>query len=146
MATRFTVASALALLVVAAFDVAASDEPITVPGTREQLSASIGPGYSHVSKIRGPVRSVSSEQLGIPSLLRPGAAIAVVGPLEDAQVRLILERVGTGVADATKVTGDQAFSIVQLGDPQHDPCCTTKVLFENRNGSWTNVGVITQSH
>jgi hypothetical protein len=72
--------------------------------------------------------------------------IPIVGNLTNLDVLSILKLVEEGVMDTTKVTGDQVFAVVQLGDPEHDPCCTTTVLFEKRSGVWTNLGAIMQSH
>jgi len=72
--------------------------------------------------------------------------ISIIGTLSNQQARAILELVGEGVVETTKVTGDEQFAVVQLGDPQHDPCCITTVLFERRDGIWINLGAITQSH
>jgi hypothetical protein len=69
-----------------------------------------------------------------------------VGSISDPDVRTLLGRIDERVMDATKVTGDERFAIVQLGDPENDPCCTTTILFENRNGVWTLVADIWQSH
>ena len=121
------------------------DEPI-VTGLREKLIAGVIPGYAHVREIRQPIRRVNGEQIGAPNLLRPGAEISVVGPLTNQQVRSLLEMVEERVSDTTQVTGDQHFAVVQVGDPRRDPCCTATVLFENKDGVWTNQGTITQSH
>ncbi len=121
------------------------DEPV-VTGTRDKLVASIGPGFEHVGKIAGPVRRVTPAQLGDPRLTTRTTTIQVIGTLTDQQVHVILGLVGEEVRDATKITGDQRFAVVQLGDPKNDPCCTSTVLFENQTGIWANLGTITQSH
>ena len=146
MATRLAVLCLLASCIVASSVVTAGDEPIVVVGIRDKLRASIGPGYEHVGTIHGPARRVTAAQLGNPNPAKPGAEIAIIGTLSDQQIRAILELVGEEVPEVTTVTGDLKFAVVQLGDPQHDPCCTTTVLFENKDGIWTNIGAITQSH
>lgn len=123
----------------------ADDEP-TVAGPRDQLAARVRPGYEHVARIRQPVRQVTTEQLGSAALTRPAAVIVIVGPITDSDVLSVLKLVERDVVDTTRVTGDQAFAVVQLGDPRRDPCCTTTVLFTRRDGSWTSLGAITQSH
>jgi hypothetical protein len=145
MAARLAVFCFLTACTVALSVAIAEDEPV-VSGMRDQLRASIGPGYEHVRTIQRPTRRVAAEQLGNPNLAKPGAMISVIGTLSDQQIRAILELVGEDVLETTKVTGDQKFAVVQLGDPQRDPCCTTTVLFENKEGIWTNLGAITQSH
>jgi hypothetical protein len=123
----------------------AGDEPV-VAGLRARLTDCFRPAYEHVAAIHGPVRRVTAGQLKTMRLPRPDAAISVVGTLTDHEVHALLEVVGDGVAEATRVTGDQRFAVVQIGDPRHDPCCTTTVLFENRSEAWTNLGAITSSH
>jgi hypothetical protein len=123
----------------------ASEDAVVATSVRDQLAASVGPGYAHVAKIERPLRHVTGRVLGSPTLA-PTATIAVIGTLSDQQVRAILELVGDGSREATRVTGDHEFAVVQIGDPQRDPCCTTTVLFENRGGTWTNLGAVTQSH
>ena len=146
MAAKLPVLGFLVVCVVAASRVIASEEPTVVAGVRDQIIASIGPGYAHVAKVERPIRRVTGQALGSPNLIKPTTIISVIGTLTDQQVRTILGLVGDGVMETTKVTGDQEFAVVQLGDPQRDPCCTTTVLFENRVGIWTNLGAITQSH
>jgi|SRR5882672_3658654 len=145
MGPRFAIACLLAACTFAPLDACSEEEPV-VTGIRDQLRASIGPGYEHVRAIQNPTRRVTVEQLGNPGRAKPGTMISIIGTLSDQQTRAILELVGDGVVEATKVTGDQQFAVVQLGDPQHDPCCTTTVLFENLDGIWTNLGAIMQSH
>jgi hypothetical protein len=145
MAARFAVACLLAACTFGPSDACSEDEPV-VTGIRDQLRASIGPGYEHVRAIHSPTRRVAVEQLGNPGRAKAGTMISIIGTLSDQQARAILELVGDGVLETTKVTGDQQFAVVQLGDAERDPCCTTTVLFENRDGIWTNLGAIWQSH
>lgn len=123
----------------------ADDEP-AVAGLRDQLVAQLRPGHEHALRIREPVRRVTTEQLGSTALTRPAAMIDVVGPIADRDVLAMLKLVERDVVDTTRVTGDQQFAVVQLGNPERDPCCTTTVLFTKRNGSWANLGAVTQSH
>ena len=146
MAAKLPVVGVLVACVVTASQAIADGQPAVVVGVRDQLVASIGRGYAHVAKIERPVRRLGGQALGSPSLIKPTATISVVGTLTDQQVRTILGLVGDGVLETTKVTGDQEFAVVQLGEPQRDPCCTTTVLFESRGGNWVNLGAITQSH
>lgn len=121
------------------------EEPV-VAGIRDQLVAQVRPGHEHALRIREPVRRVTTEQLGSAALTKPAAVIAIVGPLADSDVLAMLKLVGRDVVDTTRVTGDQQFAVVQLGDPQRDPCCTATVLFSKKTGSCANLGAITQSH
>lgn len=123
----------------------ADDEPV-VAGLRDSLVAQVRPGHEHALRIREPVRRVTTEQLGSAALTKPAAVIAIVGPITDSDVLSMLKLVERDVVDTTRITGDQEFAVVQLGDPQRDPCCTTTVLFTRKNGSWANLGAITQSH
>lgn len=146
VATKLPVIGILAACVVTASQVTAIEQPAVVAGVRANVIESIGAGYAHVAKIDRPVRRLGGQALGNPDLIKPAATISVVGTLTDQQVRTILELVGDGVLETTTVSGDQEFAVVQLGDPQRDPCCTTSVLFRNRGGKWTNLGAIIQSH
>ena len=123
----------------------ADSEPM-VAGLRDQLVDRVRPGYEHVRGIGHPVRRVTTEQLGSATWTKPGAVIAIVGPMTDRDVLSMLALVEQDVMDTTKVTGDQEFAVVQIGDPQRDPCCTATVLFAKRNGAWTSLGAITRSH
>lgn len=141
---RLIAGCALAACAAASPVAMAGDEPVV--GLRAQLIDRFRPAYEHVAAIQAPVRRVTAGELKTMRLPRPEAAISVVGTLTDRDLHALLEVVGDGVAETTQVTGDQQFAVVQIGDPQHAPCCTTTVLFENRGGAWASLGAITRSH
>jgi hypothetical protein len=113
---------------------------------RLSLSAEVSQGYKHIREIAGPIRKVAAGQIGNAYLWESNAYITVIGTLSDVGVQTVLRLIGERVLDATKVTGDEMYAVVQLGDPERDACCTTTILFGNQTGSWEQLADIWQSH
>jgi uncharacterized protein (DUF39 family) len=122
-------------------------QPTSTPDrTRDNFMVVVGEGYKHVREITGPMRKVTAGQIGSAYLRDSNAYITVIGTISDVGVQTALKLIGERVLDATKVTGDEMYAVVQLGDPEHDACCTTTILFGNQSGSWKQLVEIWQSH
>lgn len=93
-------------------------------------------GYEHTRKITTPIRKLSAEQITIQHLMASGSDVLVIGSISDWSLRAIFVQFEERGQRVTKVTGDEKFAFLEIGDPEQDSCCFTTILFANQDGRW----------
>jgi hypothetical protein len=128
---------------------AADDLPVT-KGSPESREEEARIGFKHVQKIHAPERTITGDSPGRSDKGAHGAIVVVIGSIEDHSVREILtkvrEQLGERANRETRVTGDERYAIVKLGNREKDPCCFSEFLFANHEAKWVLLHDIWISH
>jgi hypothetical protein len=135
---------------VASFCVNAAEDPATAAAARASRKEESRVAYGHVSKIDAPIRTVDSLKLGGQHVTAAKATLVVIGSVTDRSLREILaqlqEHIGKPINRKVKVTGDEQFAVVDLGDREEDPCCFLTATFANHKGTWAILDSVLISH
>ena len=146
LATVFLVA----LCISSALIVQASDDPKVTDSSRDNREAESRAAFAHVRKIHAPQRNLKPEDIGQQHLASSGKELLVIGSISDRSVGVILSQVnqhaGKRVARDMKVTGDEQYAVVEIGNRERDPCCFGTLLFANHKAAWVMVADTWMSH
>jgi hypothetical protein len=128
----------------------AAEDPATTATARANRKEEVRLAYGHVSQIHGPVRMVDALKLGGQHVSAAAAKLVVTGGVTDKSLGEILAQVrgliGKQINRKTKVTGDEKFAVVELGDREKDPCCFLTVTLANHAGTWGILENVLMSH
>jgi hypothetical protein len=107
-------------------------------------------GFDHVAYIRGPMRIANARDFEGIYEAASDAKIIVIGSIADQTLTEVLSRmrehIGKRINRRTKVTADERYALVEIGDRKHDPCCFGTLLFANHAGTWVVLEDILVSH
>jgi hypothetical protein len=128
--------------------VRAGEDPKSTKTSRETREVEGNTGFAHVKNIHAPKRVVVPTAIGQEHL--KAAGLEVIGTISDGSVGLILsqvhEQLGERAARETKITGDEQYAVVELGNRERDACCFGTFLFANRQAKWVLVTEYVMSH
>jgi hypothetical protein len=147
---RYLAVTLLAGCMSCTLSVSAGEDPRVTNISRETLEIESNAGFAHVRSINAPQRTVVPAAIGQEHLKAAGTRLQVIGSISDRSVGAILSQVheqfGKRAARYTKVTGDEQYAVVELGDRERDPCCFGTLLFSNRQTKWILVTEFVLSH
>jgi len=133
-----------------ATDLAGAPAVTVQSGSREDNESEIKAGYERVQKIKSPERAIAAESLGMRLGTVAVGKLVVVGSITDQSVKEILAQAhGPGRWNYNrriKVTGDDRYAMVTIGDRERDPCCFGTLLFAYRNANWVLLHDVWISH
>jgi hypothetical protein len=128
----------------------AARDPQGIEESRESRRAEVDAGFRHVGTIHRPEREIAASKIGQPYLTAASPKILVVGSISDAQIASMLAHIHQQYGDrakrVTRVTGDDKYAVVELGDRKLDVCCFATFLFANRNANWVMLTAVSMSH
>jgi hypothetical protein len=148
--TRFLAVTLIAGGLSFTLPVRAGEEPQVTNLSRETREMESEIGFAHVRSINAPKRTVAPTTIGQEHLKAAGKDLQVIGSISDLSVSAILSQIhqqfGKRAARHTKVTGDEQYAVVDLGDRKRDPCCFGTLLFSKRQSEWVLVTEFVLSH
>ena len=135
----------------ASFDLGAAEDSAIPEMSRESREKEAQEGFRHVRKISAPERTITADSPGRPDAAARGKKVVVIGSIADHSAREILSKVseqfGKRAANReARVTGDERYAIVELGNRKKDPCCFSKFLFAKHETTWVLLDDIWVSH
>jgi hypothetical protein len=133
----------LCLFVIGTFissNLRAAEATAGTKSSRESREEEAQKGFAHVRIIHAPERTIMAESPETSGEAGRGTKVVVIGSIADRSTREILSRVraqlGKRANRETRVTGDEHYAIVALGDTEKDPCCFSTFLFGKHEATW----------